>query len=63
MEPKLINYAFLHGLPVEVWQAGELVGSGRIVEHTRDFIRLDGGDYYVKANCEIKIAREPKLPG
>ncbi|MFC6545203.1 hypothetical protein [Cohnella cellulosilytica] len=63
MEAKLINHAFLHGLTVEVWQDGELIGSGRIVEHTRDFIRLDDGNYYVKANCEIKIAREPKLPG
>jgi len=35
MDVKLINHAFLHGLTVEIWQAGELIGSGKIIEHTR----------------------------
>jgi len=53
MDAKLINHAFLNGLTVEVWQAGELIGSGRVAEHTKDFIRLDDGDYYFKAGCEV----------
>jgi hypothetical protein len=55
MDAKLINHAFLFGLTVEVWRDGELMGSGIIVEHTRGFIRLDDGDYYFKAGCEVKI--------
>ena len=59
MDVKLINHAFLNGLTVEVWQAGDLIGTGRITEHTRDFVRLDDGDFFSKASCEIKITREP----
>lgn len=54
MDIKVINHAFLHGLFVEVWRSGELIGTGRIVEHTKDFIRLDDGDYYFKSGCELK---------
>ncbi|QTH44981.1 hypothetical protein J4772_11590 [Cohnella sp. LGH] len=63
MDAKMINHAFLHNLTVEVWQAGELTGTGRITEHTKDYIRLDDEDFFSKASCEIKIAREPKPPG
>jgi len=59
MDVKMINHAFLYGLTVEVWQASELIGEGRIVEHSRDFIRMDDGNFYTKASCEIKMAREP----
>ncbi|WP_391574790.1 hypothetical protein [Cohnella sp.] len=55
MDVKLINHAFLHGLAVEVWHDGERIGSGRIVEHTKGFIRLDDGDYYFKAGCEVRV--------
>jgi len=55
MDVKVINHAFLHGLIVEVWQNGELIGGGKIVEHTKDFIRLDDGDYYFKTRCEVQI--------
>ncbi|RED86338.1 hypothetical protein [Cohnella phaseoli] len=55
MDVKMINNAFLNGLTVEVWRAGELIGSGRIVEHTKDFIMLDDGDFYSKDWCELVI--------
>ena len=61
MDVKMINQAFLHSLTVEIWQAGEWIREGKIVEYTKDFIRLDDGDFYTKASCEIKIAREPIL--
>ncbi len=55
MDVKIINHAFLHGMIVEVWQAGELIGTGRIVEHSKDFIRLDDGDNYFKSGCVVRI--------
>lgn len=51
----LINHAFLHSLPVEVWQDGERIGAGRIVRHTREAVQLDDGMYYLKHNCEFHI--------
>jgi hypothetical protein len=50
-----LNHAFLHRLPVEVLQDGELIGTGIIVQHTRDAIKLDDGMHYMKQNCEFRI--------
>ncbi len=55
MDVKMINHAFLHGLTVEVWKAGELIGIGWILEHTRDFIKLNDGNFYFKVGCEVRV--------
>lgn len=51
----LINHSFLHRLPIEVYQDGELIGTGIIIQHTKDYIKLDDGMYYMKRNCEFRI--------
>lgn len=51
----VLNTAFLHELPVEVWQDGQRIGSGRIVRHTKDDVVLDDGMHYLKRNCEFRI--------
>jgi hypothetical protein len=60
MDVKLTNHAFLYGLIVEIFDEEGLVGSGRIVLHTRDTIKLSDGMYYYKDKFELRIM--PKQP-
>mgnify|MGYP001282582553 CR=1 FL=1 len=56
---QIINYAFLHRLPIKVYHYGELIGAGIIVEHTKHFIKLDDGQYYMKRNCDFIVKKSP----
>jgi hypothetical protein len=43
------------GLPVSVWQAGEILDyGGPIEQHTTDAVRINGA-YYLKAVCEFRV--------
>ena len=50
----LINHAFLHALPLQVYLYGELIGEGRVEVHTQKTVRI-GGMYYFKRNCAFQI--------
>ncbi|RED54815.1 hypothetical protein [Cohnella lupini] len=59
MDVKLINEAFLHGWIIKIKQYDKLVSTGKIVEHTRDTIRLDDGMHYYKSKFDIQLAATP----
>ncbi len=46
MDFMTINYAFLHGLTVEIYDEDGLAGRGKVLLHTRDTVKLDDGMYY-----------------
>lgn len=51
----VINHAFLHALPVEVWIGADMVGTGRVVLHTLRTVRLDDGMHYYKHMFDFKL--------
>lgn len=51
----VLNHAFLHSLPVEVWLEDELIGTGRVVLHTLRTVRLDDGMHYYKHMYDFRI--------
>lgn len=66
MDSNMINEAMIHGWKIEVWRtyeprfgrgtriAEELMGTGRIIKHTRDTIQLEDEDYYIKEGTLIE---------
>jgi hypothetical protein len=54
----IINEAFLHSLPIEVWHEDELVGCGHVVQHTLRTVRLENGTYYYKHMFDFRITEE-----
>lgn len=50
----LINNAFLHRLPIGIWQDGEPVDYGLIELHIKDAVKVNGM-YYVKSQYEFRI--------
>lgn len=53
----IINRAFLHSQPVEVWLEDELIGTGHVVLHTLRTVRLDDGMYYYKHMYDFRITQ------
>jgi hypothetical protein len=53
----IINHAFLHNLPIEVWMDGELICTGLIQRHTLRDIVIDGMHYFKHA-FEFRIRSE-----
>jgi hypothetical protein len=49
-----LNYAFLHRLPISIWQDGEPQAYGLIELHIKDAVRVNGM-YYVKSQHEFRI--------
>ncbi|WP_437348679.1 hypothetical protein [Paenibacillus humicus] len=54
-----MNYAFLHRIPIGIWQDGEPVDYGLIELHIKDAVKVNG-KYYVKSQYEFKLEEKAR---